>query len=729
MDELDFARYFQKNNVYSIYELLGEKIKSYQTVTRKEMLVVIYRYLDSSDSLVRYTSYEAIKFLKENDVSKYNYLNCDDICHILDELKEKLLIYFDLDEGCFFMPEVVRKIITKKPFLKDDNERDQLNKFFTGLLLTRGFIEVEEAKEEYNRLKPANFKLDFKDVFDNPALLIKIDNTALSESGAFVLKSFYEYKKQILGKYQRRYQYSFKSLIAIGTDGFDKNIKPIKAFNELISKAKGRHKSRFKRIIETYHLNLLIFQINLVSIILELGDESYHYKKALKLTDRFANTLPNWSFKGDPTFVIDEKLLLEQERFRENKTRATELCPCGSGLTFSECCNNYQLLRENNAILSHEEQEDFYAVLYNLLFFGNSYYQLYEIESFEELVNGLSYNEFIFLKDRVLKNRQLIKEFIDQLEPEKNSFVEEVLAGLLRSYRSSFLALEFQNHKLLLYDNESKCQYLLSGMKSALSESIPSKELPRIINLRLIPLKDAIVYDVFMEKNIQFMDENVIKIKSEGRATAPLITNISNFQGGFEFIIIEIDNIDEYDSLWLDIYKSISRNKNYQHNLIQINQQKEAFLNLEGQYLQSSSRLDYYYYLRALEFNGVKVGFVHGIVRHFENKGAYFQIGTFGILRKYQNKGYAKHFLEEIILELKNKGVNIIWGIMKSEGFWVKQGFIYDRKIVAGLYHHVDRNDPVYYQRLNSKVLTKTEFAHLFDSEYGTNLETDLEFV
>ena len=32
------------------------------------------------------------------------------------------------------------------------------------------------------------------------------------------------------------------------------------------------------------------------------------------------------------------------------------------------------------------------------------------------------------------------------------------------------------------------------------SESIPSKELPRIINLRLIPLKDAIVYDVFMEK-------------------------------------------------------------------------------------------------------------------------------------------------------------------------------------------------------------------------------------
>ena len=232
-----------------------------------------------------------------------------------------------------------------------------------------------------------------------------------------------------------------------------------------------------------------------------------------------------------------------------------------------------------------------------------------------------------------------------------------------------------------------------------------------------------------MEKNIQFMDENVIKIKSEGRVTAPLITNISNFQGGFEFIIIEIDNVNEYDSLWLDIYKSISRNKNYQHNLIQINQQKEAFLNLEGQYLQSSYRLDYYYYLRALEFNGVKVGFVHGIVRHFENKGAYFQIGTFGILRKYQNKGYAKHFLEEIILELKNKGVNIIWGIMKSEGFWVKQGFIYDRKIVAGLYHHVDRNDPVYYQRLNSKVLTKTEFAHLFDSEYGTNLETDLEFV
>ena len=92
---------------------------------------------------------------------------------------------------------------------------------------------------------------------------------------------------------------------------------------------------------------------------------------------------------------------------------------------FSECCNNYQLLRENNAILSHEEQEDFYAVLYNLLFFGNSYYQLYEIESFEELVNGLSYNEFIFLKDRVLKNRQLIKEFIDQLEPEKNSLLKK----------------------------------------------------------------------------------------------------------------------------------------------------------------------------------------------------------------------------------------------------------------------------------------------------------------
>jgi GNAT superfamily N-acetyltransferase len=156
-----------------------------------------------------------------------------------------------------------------------------------------------------------------------------------------------------------------------------------------------------------------------------------------------------------------------------------------------------------------------------------------------------------------------------------------------------------------------------------------------------------------------------------------------------KFIRVTEENVENYDILWLDVCKEINARYSFEENLEVERNCRDAFLTMERSSETNYSYFDFFYYLRVLEVDGVPVGLCNGIVRWFE-EGICFQIGQFGLPRRYQKKGFGTIFINRIHKELTSLNTKYSWGYLNNEKFWEKVGYVKETTNLFEIYDTYD---------------------------------------
>jgi GNAT superfamily N-acetyltransferase len=196
----------------------------------------------------------------------------------------------------------------------------------------------------------------------------------------------------------------------------------------------------------------------------------------------------------------------------------------------------------------------------------------------------------------------------------------------------------------------------------------------------------------------------------------------------YEYVKIDSGNIGDYTNIWVDVIQMLGSGANFDRALQMIKQNKANFLEIEDMYKTSNKRLDYHHFIRVLELDGKPVAFLNGIVRYFK-EGIFIQIGSYGTIRRVQKRGHGAIFWRYIEEELQEKGINLAWGIMQNQGFWEKQGFIYDTKRFLKKYYEISQPEKIFYKKVSNKQNSLEDFMHMFDGEYGIDENIKLHFI
>lgn len=145
-------------------------------------------------------------------------------------------------------------------------------------------------------------------------------------------------------------------------------------------------------------------------------------------------------------------------------------------------------------------------------------------------------------------------------------------------------------------------------------------------------------------------------------------------------------------------------------------------------YKTTNKRTDFHYYIRVLKLDGKPIAFINGVVRYFPD-AVFFQVGTFGVIKRFQNKGHGTAFWQYIEKELNDKNINYAWGIMKNEGFWEKIGFVSDQKHFLNNYFNHLQPYKTRYKTISTKNNSFEAFMNMFNEEYQVEKTDELVFL
>lgn len=188
----------------------------------------------------------------------------------------------------------------------------------------------------------------------------------------------------------------------------------------------------------------------------------------------------------------------------------------------------------------------------------------------------------------------------------------------------------------------------------------------------------------------------------------------------YEYVKVNGNNINEFSNIWLETIQIVGRGASFNNALIMMRNHRSKYLDAERMFL-NNTRLDFYYYIRVLKYEGQPVSFIHGIIRYFDDN-VFLQIGSFATLKRIQKRGHGARLLEFVEEELKNKGVNYTWGMMQNEGFWEKQGYILDDNQFLREYYPNINPDNSYYKHISNNPTSLENFFCIFDEEYGVDI-------
>ncbi len=524
-EDLGFINKVPKEDVYKIYLLTEFGNKSYDSITRKKMLEAIYsQIVFSPEWLEKYLKEDVLEFLikfsKNNfDLTKISLLEYQ----YLEELQESYLVYYDKNKRKYIIPSIIKETISNCFISSEHKLLDEFYYFIKGLLLTRGFVFATRAKEIYKKLKPKGMNLDFDETLFSFVRFIKeVDYYLLFKEQII---AFEDFDAPINFAYSQSFEYTWEMYISLGKYALNKEIDIFeKLYQECLKETNEKTiKEEFERIIK-----FLQSDSKYVKDIIAYTYQNL-IKDKVKATNLFEKTIdefPSWEFKGDHFSMID----IEEERSKYLKLLADYDCPCGSGKKESDCCKNLKELYKNKAILKTEKGKSFYALLHMLMFEANLKYKVVKYKSFYGFVDNLSTEEFEEIKRLIFKDKTIIKEFLNKHKNNLKSFDKELINGFLNSYQEKFIAIKYLNQKLVMFDDGLNKKFIVSGIISPISENVDYEELPKIIETRLIPLSDRIIYDVFMYKTDFTLGANIVKQINKLVKTAKIITSIKDFK-------------------------------------------------------------------------------------------------------------------------------------------------------------------------------------------------------
>jgi hypothetical protein len=156
-------------------------------------------------------------------------------------------------------------------------------------------------------------------------------------------------------------------------------------------------------------------------------------------------------------------------------------------------------------ILTSEERKQFWKNWLSLLAFVNDTYKIDDKFAHPNKPVGININAGLKISKQLFSDITIIDEFIN-----KNEIVgedKELLISWKRYIEGTFIVLKQLKKYCVLYNEENNKWYGINGITSSLEETI--QELPCVIKTVLIPFKNKIIYNSFIENYRIIIGRNI----------------------------------------------------------------------------------------------------------------------------------------------------------------------------------------------------------------------------
>ncbi|MDX9691067.1 MAG: hypothetical protein RBT45_01340 [Acholeplasmataceae bacterium] len=532
-DEYDFINRYPKETVYTLYVHMVDDAKAYENITRKKMLFSIYDLLiEDTSRLDGYVSAEALEFLIQmtQHKPKLNFDSFEEF-KLIQELQDSyLLAFYGMPDG-FRVPSMIQGIFRNIKVSQRHKDLDVIYHFLNGVLLVKGKVELHELEIIFQDLKPSDMNISLHEALLNlPRIFLKINEPSYQYENSFEHPAFY--RDIVIPYYTPVYKHTWDTYTSIGKYGL--NIyNPI--LNDFFNKfSQHKEKIYMDSFVEDFVITTqLAMDFNMSHIMQTFYDIESDVDKAVALYNDVVREIPRWRFKGDPMSLVDRNQIDKlHDQIESDENFNDVYCPCGSGLFVDACCDNYQTLIKNQAVLDEDRAQLFYGLYYLLIHRTNQKYRLHpHFSNIEKFFERLSQPDFVKVADRFFDSPEIITDYIKQYKDHITPMQLEILTGFQHAFKKTFIALRYEHQKLVLLDDQNKHIFLVSGIVSGIALNIPSDVLPQFVETRLIPLNHVITYDVFINQIPVVIGTNLRKELKKVEKQAKVIRNIEDYLG------------------------------------------------------------------------------------------------------------------------------------------------------------------------------------------------------
>ncbi len=247
------------------------------------------------------------------------------------------------------------------------------------------------------------------------------------------------------------------------------------------------------------------------------------------------NNMPKWlNFGVSPNILIKYLASEQNEEDRINfaqikKIGRNDLCYCGSGDKYKKCCLNSKQLIKKGSLLTKEDATLFYKLFTDLCFFVNQKHNLFpNIEKVSDIFNpsgAVNANCTLELKEILWKDNKTIIEYIKKNKDALSLEEISILESWKKRVKGHFFIYEYIDSKAIMLSSDNKV-YEVSGIISPISEQIPAKDLPVMVETVLLPFKDRIIYDSIISRSLISLGPNMLEQISKEYYEAKVIKKI-----------------------------------------------------------------------------------------------------------------------------------------------------------------------------------------------------------
>lgn len=228
----------------------------------------------------------------------------------------------------------------------------------------------------------------------------------------------------------------------------------------------------------------------------------------LQLAMDLHNNIPHFSLCGySPNDLmhmqIQEMHEQQKEKFK-NKIGRNELCPCGSGKKYKNCCMNkvisVEFSKEKHDDCVEEDDAKMFFALKNLLFdYTNKKYHINkELEDFTDICDAFP-EEIIDIRKKLWEDKSIIDEYIKENPDELNKeFIETIKQWNEKKINKAFTLYKYEEEYAVFMDDNYI--YYVKGIKDRIRDMIPENSLPMFVETVLLPLKNQIIYDSYIQQ-------------------------------------------------------------------------------------------------------------------------------------------------------------------------------------------------------------------------------------
>jgi len=514
MELRKLANKYRKESLYDNYYYLTKEPEEYDKITKYKMVLSVYEMFNESPSLIlEICTTEELLLLKKLLKKPIPITHPSD--EIFTSLHNKFLLLLDFTSGLNEIPSEVEQAIKQALNNFDEvksREKDELNYLLVGIIRTYFILTLDEmfgVFSEYHALSYVNLKNHLKE-----SLYLRrfIDS---NNENVYISEEYLDYLDWVLDTLDNRendfnHLYKKSELVSVGKHRVNLEDSDIKKLYQLI-----------ERNTEQFAQNLLLNQFKTLTA-LSMPDGFHEFlnylhrfsnekiemnNKTLQIVMNAWNKMPNWTMKGvAPHYAA--KASKEELESKPNELQVklpakygrNEPCPCGSDKKYKKCCLNQKQIIKNEARLSTEDAKVFYKLFLYLCAFTNKKYHIIDgLETYQDFYTkkGTIIADYtIQIREKIWEDKSIIKEFLKSDMNDLNDEEQTIIKSWERRITNKFVLYKYVDGKAILLDEHNG--YVVSGIYNPISENIPATELPMFVETTLLPFKDVIVYDTFL---------------------------------------------------------------------------------------------------------------------------------------------------------------------------------------------------------------------------------------